>query len=120
MAVFQTKLDDDVLRMMGPGFAELVSLLYSTHVCPMQAVLNQIIHMCHSQHPNGKINAMDFHRTREVLVTSADDQCIRVYNTATGKLEKAIGSHKYGASCVRWTHSEYAVVHASTKVCPLA
>lgn len=51
-----------------------------------------------------------------MLVTSADDQFIRVYNTATGQLEKSIASHKYGASCVRWTHSEYAVVHASTKV----
>lgn len=70
----------------------------------------------HAQESNARINAIDFHRRTDLMVTSADDDAIRTYNMHTGVLEHTLFSRKYGAAHVCFTHHEGAVIYASSKV----
>ncbi|KAK9838523.1 hypothetical protein WJX81_005062 [Elliptochloris bilobata] len=62
-----------------------------------------------------RINAIDFHRRTDLLVTSGDDDAIRLYNMHSGVMEKTSYSRKYGAAHVCFTHHEAAVIYASSK-----
>lgn len=59
------------------------------------------------------INAMDFFHDGSLLVTSGDDESIRVYNCAEGKLQKQVYARGYGACHVRFTHHPLSVLLAS-------
>ena len=69
-----------------------------------------------AQESNARINAIDFHRRADLMVTSADDDAIRTYNLHSGVLEHTLFSRKYGAAHVCFTHHEGAVIYASSKV----
>jgi COMPASS component SWD2 len=60
-----------------------------------------------------KINAMDFYKDGELLVTSGDDESVHVYNTNTGEMQKVVYSKKYGVDLIRFTHNNNAVICAS-------
>lgn len=60
-----------------------------------------------------KINALDFYRTGEFLVTSSDDESVNLYDTTTGKRQKILFSKKYGVDLIRFTHHKNAVICAS-------
>ena len=70
----------------------------------------------HTQESRARINAIDFHRRADLMVTSADDDAIRTYNVHSGVLEHTLFSRKYGAAHVCFTHHEGAVIYASSKV----
>ena len=60
-----------------------------------------------------RINAIDFFRDGELLITSSDDESLNLYNISSGKKQKTIYSKKYGVDLVRFTHHNNAVVCAS-------
>eukprot|EP00302_Diacronema_sp_CCMP2436_P040523 CAMPEP_0180034094 /NCGR_PEP_ID=MMETSP0984-20121128/29400_1 /TAXON_ID=483367 /ORGANISM="non described non described, Strain CCMP 2436" /LENGTH=324 /DNA_ID=CAMNT_0021959559 /DNA_START=32 /DNA_END=1006 /DNA_ORIENTATION=+ len=59
------------------------------------------------------INAADFFHDGSMLVTSSDDESIRLYNCTEGKLQKLVYSRKFGACHVRFTHHQLSVICAS-------
>jgi len=59
------------------------------------------------------INALDFFHDGSMLVTSSDDESIRLYNCMEGKLQKLVYSRKYGACHVRFTHHQLSIICAS-------
>lgn len=61
----------------------------------------------------GRITSLDFHRTEDLLVTAAEDQSIRLYNTATAEMVKTIHSRKYGVELVAFTHHPSSVIYSS-------
>ena len=64
----------------------------------------------------GRVNALDFHRSEELLVTAGDDDSIRTYNTLTGEPIKSVYSRKYGVANICFTHDPTSVIYTSTKV----
>ncbi|CAG9463495.1 unnamed protein product [Pedinophyceae sp. YPF-701] len=61
------------------------------------------------------INALDFHRTEDLLVTSGDDDQVCLYNVETGRRECVVHSRKYGAGNICFTHHPGTVVYSSRK-----
>ena len=59
------------------------------------------------------INGMDYDESGRLLVTSSDDETLRLYNTDTATSGKVLFSKKYGIDLVRFTHSADAVICAS-------
>jgi COMPASS component SWD2 len=59
------------------------------------------------------INSVDFSGDGEYLVTSSDDESIRLYSCAKGDKRKTSYSKKYGVGLVRFTHHSPAVICAS-------
>lgn len=59
------------------------------------------------------INGLDFNASGELLITSADDESLHLYNIGDGKLKKTVFAKKYGASHVRFTHHDNSVLLAS-------
>ena len=59
------------------------------------------------------INGMDYDESGRLLVTSSDDETLRLYNTETATSGKVLFSKKYGIDLVRFTHSADAVICAS-------
>jgi COMPASS component SWD2 len=59
------------------------------------------------------INALDFFHDGSMLITSSDDDSIRLYNCMEGKLQKLVYSRKFGACHVRFTHHPLSVICAS-------
>jgi len=64
------------------------------------------------------INSIDFHRTRDLLVTASNDETIRVYDTCRGTEQErpAIMSKKYGVTNICYTHDPNSVIYSSSKV----
>ena len=56
---------------------------------------------------------MDYDATGTLLVTSSDDETLRLYSTETATSRKVLFSKKYGIDLVRFTHSQDAVICAS-------
>eukprot|EP00854_Cymbomonas_tetramitiformis_P020115 gene20115-24079_t len=52
----------------------------------------------------GNINALDFHRSEDLVVSAGDDESIHLYNTATGAKVKTVMSKRYGVACISFTH----------------
>ena len=65
-----------------------------------------------------RINSLSFHRAEDLVVTASDDDSIHLYNVHSGSQVKFVHSKKYGVSHISFTHSNDAVLHASTKVGP--
>ncbi|KAK3245561.1 hypothetical protein CYMTET_44875 [Cymbomonas tetramitiformis] len=61
----------------------------------------------------GAINSLDFHRVSDLLVTSGDDDSIRLYDTSRGTLIKTLYAKQCGVGCVVFTHHQNAVICAS-------
>jgi COMPASS component SWD2 len=61
----------------------------------------------------GRINALDFYKDGELLITSSDDESMNLYNCTEGKKKKVVYSKKYGVDLVRFTHHQNAVICAS-------
>ncbi|KVH92795.1 WD40 repeat-containing protein, partial [Cynara cardunculus var. scolymus] len=83
-----SELDDEIIRSMSIG------ALFSDFV--------------------GKINALDFHRTADLLVTSGEDDFVRLYDIANGKLLKTTHHKKHGADRICFTHHPSSVICSST------
>eukprot|EP00045_Choanoeca_perplexa_P002425 m.24456 g.24456 ORF g.24456 m.24456 type:complete len:318 (+) comp11510_c0_seq1:56-1009(+) len=62
------------------------------------------------------INGLDFNAKGELLVTSSNDEAVQLYNVLDAKHVKTVYCKKYGCANVRFTHSDDAVIHSSTKV----
>ena len=56
---------------------------------------------------------MDFDENGKLLVTSSDDETLRLYYTDSATSGKVLFSKKYGIDLVRFTHSPDAVICAS-------
>ncbi|KAI3768782.1 hypothetical protein L2E82_19616 [Cichorium intybus] len=63
----------------------------------------------------GKINALDFHRTADLLVTTGEDDSVRLYDIANGKLLKTTHHKKHGADRICFTHHPSSVICSSTR-----
>eukprot|EP01105_Mastigella_eilhardi_P005565 TRINITY_DN17244_c0_g1_i1.p1 TRINITY_DN17244_c0_g1~~TRINITY_DN17244_c0_g1_i1.p1 ORF type:complete len:370 (+),score=87.84 TRINITY_DN17244_c0_g1_i1:43-1110(+) len=60
------------------------------------------------------INSIDFfHGDGELVVTSSDDETIRVYNVNSASPQRTVYSKKYGVSLTRFTHNNNNVISAS-------
>ncbi len=90
--------------------------------CRQRAIEQDALHQPHSlalslqDVGHARINSMDFCRTDDLLVTGADDDSIRVYNTANGTALDTLFSRKYGVQSICFTHSPDCVIYASRKV----
>eukprot|EP00002_Diphylleia_rotans_P001281 TRINITY_DN10715_c0_g1_i1.p1 TRINITY_DN10715_c0_g1~~TRINITY_DN10715_c0_g1_i1.p1 ORF type:complete len:314 (+),score=56.91 TRINITY_DN10715_c0_g1_i1:55-996(+) len=62
------------------------------------------------------ISCIDFSKDGEFLVTSSEDESIRVYNALEGTSKQVVFSKKYGVSLVRWTHHTSNIIMASNNV----
>lgn len=60
-----------------------------------------------------KINSIDFHENEDFLVTTSDDESIRLYDTANALCLKTINSKKYGVDQICFTHNKGSVVYSS-------
>ncbi|KAK6128317.1 hypothetical protein DH2020_037940 [Rehmannia glutinosa] len=61
----------------------------------------------------GKINSLDFHRTADLLVTSSDDDSVRLYDITTAKLLKTTYHKKHGADRICFTHHPSSIICSS-------
>ncbi|GER36875.1 transducin/WD40 repeat-like superfamily protein [Striga asiatica] len=82
-----SELNDDILRSMAVG-----------------AVFSDF---------GGKINSLDFHRTADLLVTSSDDDSVRLYDIASAKLLKTTYHKKHGADRICFTHHPSSIICSS-------
>lgn len=66
--------------------------------------------------PNSTLNySLDFDNTGSFLLTSSDDETLRLYDARLGKLKNTAYSKKYGCSFARFTHKATNLIYASTK-----
>eukprot|EP00887_Chlorella_sp_A99_P001630 scaffold8.g1630.t1 len=63
----------------------------------------------------GRINSLAFHRSQDLLVTAADDDSIRVFDTEQGEQRAMLLSKKYGVANIAYTHDSSSVVYSSNK-----
>lgn len=61
----------------------------------------------------GKINSIDFHRTADLLVTASEDDSVRLYDVANGKLLKTTYHKTHGADQICFTHHPSSVICSS-------
>ncbi|OEL24144.1 WD repeat-containing protein 82-B [Dichanthelium oligosanthes] len=61
----------------------------------------------------GKINCLDFHRKEDLLVTSSEDDSIRLYNITNATLTKTTYHRKHGADRVCFTHHPSSILCSS-------
>ena len=59
--------------------------------------------------------SIDYNDDGELLMTSASDETIQIYNVREGKHEKSLVSKKYGVKLARFTHTSSSIIYASTK-----
>ncbi|KAM0751498.1 WD40 repeat-like protein [Meredithblackwellia eburnea MCA 4105] len=59
--------------------------------------------------------SLSFDDKGELLLTSAEDETMQLFNARTGKHQKQLYSKKYGVHLARFTHKSSAIIHASTK-----
>ncbi|KAF9590545.1 hypothetical protein IFM89_035863 [Coptis chinensis] len=61
----------------------------------------------------GKINSVDFHRTEDLLITTSEDDSVRLYDTANATLLKTTYHKKHGADRICFTHHPSSVICSS-------
>ncbi|TVU00714.1 hypothetical protein EJB05_36611 [Eragrostis curvula] len=61
----------------------------------------------------GKINCLDFHRKEDLLVTSSEDDSIRLYNITSATLLKTTYHKKHGADRICFTHHPSSILCSS-------
>eukprot|EP00727_Mastigamoeba_balamuthi_P008891 m51a1_g4624 putative wd repeat-containing protein 82-like (450) ;mRNA; r:312107-314398 len=81
------KLDDSVVRSMTIG------KVFKEHTAP--------------------VNSLDFSDDGDLLVSSGDDETIRVYEISSGTKHRTVFSKKYGVDLVKFTHHNSSVICAS-------
>ncbi|GAA6057334.1 hypothetical protein JCM3770_001097 [Rhodotorula araucariae] len=59
--------------------------------------------------------SLDFDDSGGYLLTSAEDECMQLFDARTGTHIKSVPSKKYGAHLARFTHTKNTMIHASTK-----
>ncbi|EGX90303.1 WD repeat containing protein 82 [Cordyceps militaris CM01] len=59
--------------------------------------------------------SIDYNDDGELLMTSASDETIQIYNIREGKHEKSLVSKKYGVKLAKFTHTSSSIIYASTK-----
>jgi len=60
-----------------------------------------------------KINALDFYKDGDLVITSSDDSSLNLYSTVTAKKQKVVFCKTFGVDLVRFTHHSSAVLCAS-------
>ncbi|XP_010251122.1 PREDICTED: WD repeat-containing protein 82 [Nelumbo nucifera] len=61
----------------------------------------------------GKISSIDFHRTKDLLVTASEDDSVRLYDIANATLLKTTYHKKHGADRICFTHHPSSVICSS-------
>ncbi|PWZ11041.1 Protein ANTHESIS POMOTING FACTOR 1 [Zea mays] len=61
----------------------------------------------------GKINCLDFHRTEDLMITSSEDDSIRLYNITSATLLKTTYHRKHGADRVCFSHHPSSILCSS-------
>ncbi|KAF9589603.1 hypothetical protein IFM89_025963 [Coptis chinensis] len=87
MTILMEELTDDTVRNMAIG-----------------AVFNDF---------GGKINSVDFHRTEDLLITTSEDDSVRLYDIANATLLKTTYHKKHGADRICFTHHPSSVICSS-------
>ncbi|KAJ3472854.1 hypothetical protein NLG97_g10676 [Lecanicillium saksenae] len=59
--------------------------------------------------------SIDYNDDGELLMTSASDETIQIYNVKEGRHEKSLVSKKYGVKLAKFTHTSSSIIYASTK-----
>ncbi|POR37122.1 WD repeat-containing protein 82 [Tolypocladium paradoxum] len=59
--------------------------------------------------------SIDFDDEGELLMTSASDETIQIYNVKEGRHDKSLLSKKYGVKLAKFTHTGSSIIYASTK-----
>ncbi|GAA5943620.1 WD-repeat containing protein SWD2 [Sporobolomyces koalae] len=62
-----------------------------------------------------QFTSMSFDDRGELLVTSAEDESMQLFDARQGKHIKQLYSKKYGAHLARFTHKSSTIIYASTK-----
>ncbi|PWA45242.1 transducin/WD40 repeat-like superfamily protein [Artemisia annua] len=98
-----SELNDGIIRNMAIG--AIFSDFSTTFIVNNDIELLQV----------GKINALDFHRTADLMVTTAEDDSVRLYDIANGKLLKTTLHEKHGADRICFSHHPSSVICSSTR-----
>lgn len=59
--------------------------------------------------------SIDYDDDGELLLTSASDETLQIYNVKEGRHEKSLVSKKYGVKLAKFTHTKSSIIYASTK-----
>ncbi|KAJ6447043.1 histone H3 methyltransferase complex and RNA cleavage factor II complex, subunit SWD2 [Purpureocillium lavendulum] len=65
--------------------------------------------------PQPYVLSIDYDDEGELLMTSASDETIQIYNVREGRHEKSLLSKKYGVKLAKFTHTSSSIIYASTK-----
>ncbi|KAG5913794.1 hypothetical protein E4U42_000876 [Claviceps africana] len=65
--------------------------------------------------PTPHVLSIDYDDEGELLMTSASDETIQLYNVKEGRHEKSLLSKKYGVKLAKFTHTSSSILYASTK-----
>ncbi|KAJ6786924.1 hypothetical protein PWT90_00066 [Aphanocladium album] len=59
--------------------------------------------------------SIDYNDDGELLMTSASDETLQIYNIKEGRHDKSLVSKKYGVKLAKFTHTGSSIIYASTK-----
>ncbi|TQW00090.1 histone H3 methyltransferase complex and RNA cleavage factor II complex, subunit SWD2 [Cordyceps javanica] len=62
-----------------------------------------------------QVLSIDYNDDGELLMTSASDETLQIYNVREGRHEKSLVSKKYGVKLAKFTHTSSSIIYASTK-----
>ncbi|KAF4509788.1 hypothetical protein G6O67_003926 [Ophiocordyceps sinensis] len=65
--------------------------------------------------PQPHVLSIDYDDQGELLMTSASDETIQIYNVRDGRHDKSLLSKKYGVKLAKFTHTSSSIIYASTK-----
>ncbi|KAI9167347.1 WD repeat-containing protein [Paramyrothecium foliicola] len=65
--------------------------------------------------PQPHVLSIDYDDSGELLMTSASDETIQIYNVREGRHDKSLLSKKYGVKLAKFTHTSSSIIYASTK-----
>lgn len=65
--------------------------------------------------PQPYVLSIDYDDEGQLLMTSASDETLQIYNVKEGRHEKSLLSKKYGVKLAKFTHTSSSIVYASTK-----
>jgi len=65
--------------------------------------------------PQPYVQSIDYDDEGELVMTSASDETIQIYNVKEGRHDKSLLSKKYGVKLAKFTHTSSSIIYASTK-----
>ncbi|KAF7548832.1 hypothetical protein G7046_g8541 [Stylonectria norvegica] len=65
--------------------------------------------------PQPHVLSIDYDDEGQLLMTSASDETIQIYNVREGRHDKSLLSKKYGVKLAKFTHTSSSIIYASTK-----